>query len=145
VRKGNAPKIPLYSRMFCTLRILQCAFGIVRQVPGEERAQRPSDTRHDAVRDAEIPTLIHFRKTCSRDELRARRGEHHLPAVTAKSSDERVSPRVVELARHVVQKQDRTYGADLLDDFDLSQLERERHRTLLPLRSDTSNRQPSKA
>jgi hypothetical protein len=50
--------------------------------------------------------------------------------------------RPIELARDIIEQQDRANSTRTLDDFDLSQVERDDHRSLLALRGHPPNAYP---
>src|SRR5512132_2404633 len=70
------------------------------------------------------------------DELSARRRQENLPSCEAQKREERLGAIAVELARDIVEQEDRLEPSRLGDRRRLRGLEGERERAVLPLRSD---------
>jgi hypothetical protein len=100
---------------------------------------RPLGSGNSASNNREITTICGFKKKRRLDELWTGRGHYHLPISFTQCPEERSGALAIELARYIVEKQDRSHVVRFGDHLHLGELERQDHGSMLPLGRDTAD------
>ena len=113
-----------------------------RSRPLATRSRATLGALDTATNNAQISTIPRGLLSRGLDHLWPSRRQQHLASLTRERPKERLRPMPVELARDVVEEEQRLDPPDLSNDRDLAESERDDDATLLPLRRDATDNAP---